>query len=63
MVLFLMVTGNMTTVYQKEFVDASKKCTEVKKIREDTERVRSGSDFWVEMKIDGLKTGVKSGSL
>jgi len=53
----------MTNVYQKEFVDVSKKCTGAEKNMEDTERVRNGSDFWVEMKIDGLKTWVKSGSL
>ena len=31
MVLFLMGTGNMTIIYQKEIADARKKCMEAKK--------------------------------
>jgi len=51
----------MSIVYQKGRLDASKKCTALKK-NIDTGFCREiGAGFWVEMKKDGLKTAVKSG--
>ena len=63
MVLFLMVMGNIPIVYQKGSLDASKKCTDLKKNRSSGFFTKIGADFLVEMEKDGLKTGVKSGVL
>ena len=53
-VLFLMVMGNISIVYQKEIADASKKCKGMKKIVEQGLVIKSAS-LWVEMKNRGLK--------
>ena len=60
MVLFLMVMGNISIVYQKGSLDASKKCTDLKKNRNSGPFIKICADFWVEMKKDGLKIGVNS---
>jgi hypothetical protein len=61
MVLFLIVMGSIPIIYSETKLRRQQKMNELQKkcLRELLSQ--TGAEFWVEMKKDGLKTGVKLG--